>query len=122
MNGEKVSGFPQRISQLVNESGRSATQIASDLGVAKQTISAWKTGQNAPKQPTVYTLSAYFDVSITWLMGYDVPMRGEEAAPYNTPEYKLIAREAGKLAPEDQRKLIDMMKVMFNTIDAQEDK
>lgn len=122
MNGEKTSDFPQRISQLVNESGRSATQIASDLGLAKQTISAWKTGKNSPKQPTVYTLAAYFNVSIGWLMGYDVPMQGDAAANTATPEYRLIAREAGKLNPDDQRKLIDMMKVMFNGLDAQEEK
>ena len=72
MTGLKVSTFQERIKQLIEESGKSQSLIASDFGIAKQTISAWVTGQNSPRQPIVNALSIYFGVSIPWLYGYDV--------------------------------------------------
>ena len=75
MTGTKVSTFRERIAELVNESGQTQTAIAADFGIAKQTISAWVTGQNSPRLPIVYALSYYFNVSIEWLMGFDVDKR-----------------------------------------------
>ena len=72
MTGIKVSSFQERITELIRESGKSQAAIAADFGIAKQTISAWVTGQNSPRQPIVYALSMYFGVSIPWLYGYDV--------------------------------------------------
>lgn len=57
MDGEKVCTFRDRITELVNTSGKTQPAIAADFGVAKQTISAWVTGQNSPKLPIVFALS-----------------------------------------------------------------
>ena len=73
MAGEKVSSFQQRFSELVNSDSRSRSSISSDLGVAKQTISAWITGQTSPRLPMCGTIAQYFGVSVSWLLGYDVP-------------------------------------------------
>ncbi len=73
MTGQKVTTFQQRITELISISGKSQSAIASDFGIAKQTLSAWVTGQNSPRPPIIYALSYYFDVSIPWLMGFDVP-------------------------------------------------
>lgn len=75
MSGAKICSFKERLVQLIESSGKSQSSIASDFGISKQTLSAWLTGQNSPRIPTITALSSYFDVSITWLMGYDVPMR-----------------------------------------------
>lgn len=72
MAGEKVSTFRERIAELVESSGRTQTAIAADFGISKQTLSAWITGQNSPRTPIVYALSLYFNVSVPWLMGFDV--------------------------------------------------
>lgn len=72
MTEKKVSSFQERIKQLIEESGKSQSVIASDFGIAKQTLSAWVTGQNSPRQPILTALSIYFGVSIPWLYGYDV--------------------------------------------------
>lgn len=73
MSDRKISCFRDRLSELISSSGKSQSSIAADFGIARQTISAWITGQNSPRTPIVYALSYYFDVSIPWLMGFDVP-------------------------------------------------
>ena len=73
MSGSKVSTFRDRFIELVDSSPKSRTTIANEFGVAKQTISAWTTGQTSPRLPVVSALAEYFDVNVGWLLGYDVP-------------------------------------------------
>ena len=73
MEVKKVATFQDRFSELVESSTKSRTTIASEFGVAKQTISAWTTGQTSPRLPVVSSLADYFGVSCNWLLGFDVP-------------------------------------------------
>ncbi|MBO7710667.1 MAG: helix-turn-helix transcriptional regulator [Lachnospiraceae bacterium] len=77
MTEKKVSTFQQRLCELIEESGKSQSSIASDFGIARQTISAWVTGQNSPRQPIINALAMYFGVTIPWLYGFDVSKRVE---------------------------------------------
>ena len=90
MTGLKVSTFQERITELVNSSGRTQTAIAAEFGVSKQTISAWVTGQNSPRMPIVFALSYYFDVSFEWLMGFDVDKKPFKKV-YSAEEENIIA-------------------------------
>lgn len=65
--------FRERFSELVSSSGKSQSLIASEFGVAKQTISAWITGQSVPRAPVLSALADYFDVNVAWLAGNDAP-------------------------------------------------
>ncbi len=71
-NGPKVATFRERITQLVDSSAKSQSDLAADFGVSKQTLSAWITGQNSPRRPTITALASYFGVSVPWLYGFDV--------------------------------------------------
>lgn len=73
MTGKKVSTFRERFMELVESSPKSRSDIAREFGVAKQTVSAWLTGQNSPRLPVVVSLADYFGVSLEWLNGFDVP-------------------------------------------------
>lgn len=73
MEGKKICSFRDRITELVSSSGKSQSALASDFGIAKQTLSAWITGQNSPRAPVISALAEYFNVSVPWLMGFDVP-------------------------------------------------
>lgn len=74
--GEKVATFSERFSELVTEyttaKGLNETDLARNLDLSKQTISAWKSGKRSPKQPTVITIANFFNVSVAWLNGFDV--------------------------------------------------
>ena len=72
MTGKKVSTFRERFNELLESSPKSRTAIAQEFGVAKQTISAWSTGQTSPRRPVVTSLAEYFNVNLGWLMGFDV--------------------------------------------------
>lgn len=72
---EKVSTFRERFSQLVEESGKTTVEIAKHLKVSNQTVSAWRTGSRSPKDLTVYAIAEYFNVRLSWLMGYDDPKK-----------------------------------------------
>ena len=122
----KVSTFQERFNELLNQTPKSRTTIAEEFGVAKQTISAWATGQSSPRTPVVSSLADYFDVNLEWLVGYDVPMRPDrslnlqlftEVKPPD-PEpandnVRLLINGANKMAPEDLEQLTDMMRIMF---------
>ncbi len=72
--------FRARINELLETSGKSQADVAREFHVAKQTVSAWATGQSEPKPPVVNALAAYFGVTAGWLQGKDVPKELERRA------------------------------------------
>ena len=70
----KLTDCKERLTQLFDNLGKQDIAIATDLGVSKQTISAWRTGVRSPKRTMIEHISNVYGVSIPWLMGYDVPM------------------------------------------------
>lgn len=84
-----VSTFQDRFSNLCDSIGAPDFEIAKGLDVSKQTLSAWRCGTRSPKRPTLETIARYFSVNVDWLLGFDVPMKGES---YNN----------NKLTPEDE--------------------
>jgi len=62
----KVATFRERFTELVEASPKSRTTIAREFNVAKQTVSAWVTGQSSPRLPVVAALADYFGVSFQW--------------------------------------------------------
>lgn len=77
MDDKKIATFQERFNEILESSPKSRSTIAKELRVAKQTISAWSTGQSSPRLPVVSVLSKYFNVSICWLLGYDVDRNSE---------------------------------------------
>lgn len=68
----KVATNQERLNELFDADPRNDSAIASELGVSKQTISAWRSGFRSPKKPMLLKICDVFHVSIAWLMGYDV--------------------------------------------------
>lgn len=71
-NNTMVSSFNARFNELCNRSHHNDTELARELHVSKQTLSAWRSGARSPKQPTIIMIAQYFNVSVEWLMGFDV--------------------------------------------------
>lgn len=105
MTVKKVATFRERITELVESSPKSRTDIAAEFGVAKQTLSAWLTGQNSPRLPVVVALAEYFGVSLQWLNGFDVPKYYEEPADESIsllPDEKKLVLSYRSLSPRGQ--------------------
>ena len=76
--GKKVSTFRERFCEITDESGKTTVEIAKELQVANQTVSAWRTGVRSPKSPTVIAIAKHFNVDVAWLMGFDVRKEADE--------------------------------------------
>lgn len=121
MEGKKVATFQERFSDLIDSSTKSRTAIAAEFGVAKQTISAWTTGQSSPRLPVVSSLADYFGVSVDWLLGFDVPrveLSTKEAIPSadvpQTSEARILARGIDRLPPADREQALAVVRAMFH--------
>lgn len=116
---QKTATFKERFTELCDSSPKSDTAIANDLHVSKQTVCCWKSGVRSPKQPMVITIANYFGVSITWLMGFDVPREQNEPKKTEsndvpkTEEAKILSKGIDKLPEEQRKQALAMFKVMF---------
>ncbi len=63
--------FADRLSELVQNSGKSQNEICKDLGIYKQKLSRWKTGNTEPNLDDLIMLAKYFDVSADYLLGLE---------------------------------------------------
>lgn len=119
MTGKLVSDFRERFNELLDSSPKSRTVIAEEFGVAKQTISAWATGQSSPRIPVANSLAEYFGVNFNWLMGYDVPKyidKKEHVTPEPEPikdDIRLLIRGLNKLSPEQIEQAKNVFLAMF---------
>ncbi len=68
----KVATNQERLNELFDADPRNDTAIAADLGVSKQAISMWRSGARSPKKSVLIQISNAYNVSIEWLMGFDV--------------------------------------------------
>ena len=68
----KIATNQERLNELFDSDPKNDTAIAADLGVSRQTISAWRKGIRSPKKQMLIKMSEKYNVNIEWLMGFDV--------------------------------------------------
>lgn len=61
--------FPKRLSALMKERGITQEKLAENLGVKRQTVSLYKSGQSMPDAKTLRNLSVFFGISSDYLLG-----------------------------------------------------
>lgn len=118
---KKIYTFRERFCQLCDENPMSDIALAEKLHVSKQTISAWRNGTRSPKQPTIIAISNYFNVSVEWIMGFDVERREQNEEESHSPdpdvpkndEIRFLVRGLNKLSPEQVEQARNVMKIMF---------
>ncbi len=76
MGKKIISTFPDRLKEcLENNPSFTATSLADEVGLSKQAISMYISGDRNPKRPTIKVIAEVLNVDEAWLMGYDVPMQ-----------------------------------------------
>ena len=68
-----MSDFQTRFNELLASFKGNDTDAANLLGVTKQAVSNWRNGTRSPRKDTIIDIARKFNVSIEWLMGFDVP-------------------------------------------------
>ncbi len=61
--------FTKRFNEVLKSCGKTQTEIAKAINVAKQCVHDYKTGKSVPSIETLYALCKYLDVSADYLLG-----------------------------------------------------
>ena len=61
--------FSERLSDLMKERGLKQQDLADVLGIKRQTVSLYMTGQSMPNAAQLKNIAMFFDVSADWLLG-----------------------------------------------------
>lgn len=68
----KVSDFPTRLRKLMNENNMSQAELARKTNITPSSISDWLNYKYDAKQDKIDIISRVFNVSPSYMMGYDV--------------------------------------------------
>ena len=71
---ETKSTFSERLKQGMNEKEIKQRDLARMTGISEGTISNYRSGRFKAAQVNLQKLAQALNVSIPWLMGYDVPI------------------------------------------------
>ena len=122
MNKNLVSTFPERLKECLDkETSISATTLAEEIGMSKQAISMYISGNRNPKRPTIKAIAEILKVDEAWLMGYDVPMRPDSSPKTNNKEkeetfsedIRRIARAHKQMSEKDRQRLMTIVTTSF---------
>ena len=96
----------EKLKELRKAKGISLEELGAYIGAAESTISLYENGKRQPDYETLLKLAEYFGVTVDYLL------RGgeEEQLP---EELVILNRAAKKMSPENQKKLLEMAKLMF---------
>lgn len=102
----KIATNQERLNELFDSDARSDTAIAKELGVSKQTVSMWRHGQRSPKKSVLIQISEMFNVSIEWLMGFDVDRNGTSNRPIFLPDSGKFSKLMSYMTQEDYETVV----------------
>lgn len=109
MNNEKIETCGKRIEKALSIRDMKQADLCKMANVPKSSLSLYLKGAYEPKQDRLYAMASALHVSAYWLMGYDVPIEGENFPA--TPELQLatsekIMLELFRQIPERQQKIL----------------
>ena len=86
--------FPERLKQILSETGTTQQELADILGVQRQTVSLYVNGQIRPDIGALSAIAQYFDVTTDWLLGLTADRKKQPTA---TDELGLSEESVNKL-------------------------
>lgn len=102
---------PERIQELRKQKGISQEELANELGVSRQAVSKWESGQSFPELDNIVALSDFFGVSA------DYVLKGTETLQVTKEQTPLASKP--KMSFDDRLKLFAERR---NIIEATEEK
>lgn len=82
-----------RLNEALQIRGMTAAELAQKTGLNKSSVSRYLSGKAIPRSLAIGSMASALNVSPAWVLGYDVPMEGEEIIP---------PIEVHRLTPENQ--------------------
>ena len=97
-----------RLNELFDSDPRNDTAIASALGVSKQTISMWRHGARSPKKSVLVRIAKEYNVSLEWLMGFDVDRSAVRSTSVVIPDSEMFSKILYYMTKEDYLTVMDI--------------
>lgn len=100
-----------RLKELADSLGITQSDMCKKTGIPKSTMSLYWSGKRLPKQNNLTIIAQAYNVSETWLMGYDVPMSRKMSITeaFNLDQAGLLAEMRRK--PKVQEAVIELLKL-----------
>ncbi|MDO4547327.1 MAG: helix-turn-helix transcriptional regulator [Clostridia bacterium] len=108
--------FAQRLKLLRRQRGVTQEELARIIGVDRSSIGKYEGKERIyPSNDVMNAIADYFNVTVDYLLGRtDDP--GSRDDRYDNDKITILARGARKLSDEDQKKLIEVAKVLFGKV------
>ncbi len=71
----------RRLNKALTIRNISQVELSKSTGIPKSSISQYLSGYSKPKSDRIYLIANALNISEAWLIGYDVPMDGNEDTP-----------------------------------------
>jgi transcriptional regulator with XRE-family HTH domain len=90
--------FSKKLVYLRTQKKLTQTQLAERLGVTRQSVYKWESGQSYPEAMTLWEMHLLFDISLDILLDASVSL-GEADTPKETEE---VVEESVQITPKKQ--------------------
>lgn len=80
-------------------------ELADAVGVSRQAVTMWETGQRIPDHEILQRLADYFDVSVDYLLGRTNNRNGKNKGQFVADEESTFFRRLKNLSPGAQEKI-----------------
>lgn len=102
--------FSDNLIQLRKMKSMSQEDLAEQLGVSRQTLSKWETGESLPDIEKCRLLAELFEVTLDDLVNYESPVLGLGVPPKGKHAFGLVSvGEKGQIViPAKARKVFDI--------------
>lgn len=104
----QVKTMPDRLLELMSLFDINQHDMCVKTGIHKSAMSSYVSGRRPMGKKTLETIANCYNVSVDWLMGYDVDLKGE------TSRDKVLINYFGLLNPRDKLLILNLMESMVN--------
>lgn len=80
MRSMQMQGAPNRLGELIDKRELRNVHVAAHCDVDQSTVYRWRVGETAIPDEQKLRLAAFFDVTVSFLMGWDDATNGKAAA------------------------------------------
>ena len=109
--------FSNRLQKALTMNNMKPSMLAEKTGIDKSLISNYLSGNYKAKQDKLSLIAETLDVSETWLMGYDVPIKEEKEF---SEIDQLLFSKAKDLSDEDKIVVMNVIDSIKRNIDNEE--
>ena len=117
----KITTNQDRLCELFDADPRNDTAIALELNVSKQALSAWRNGTRSPKKPVLIKIAQMYNVSLEWLMGFDVPKSSVYTQPpdlsavHNDPQIHAVSTMMENMSKDQKDQILAIVRAYAST-------